>query len=43
MKTSMTMAAPQITSRGPRCFRGGSTTPATVRAPTTSTSRFSFR
>ena len=43
MKTSITIAAPQITSSGPRCFSGGSTIPAMLRAPTTSTSRLSFR
>ena len=43
MKTSMIIAAPQITSSGPRCLSGGSTIPATFRAPTTSTSRLSFR
>ena len=41
--TSISMAAPQTTSSGPRCLSGGSVTPSMRRAPTTSTCRVSRR
>jgi hypothetical protein len=43
MKTNSTIAAPQTTSSGPNCFSGGIVTPATRRAATESSSRFSAR
>ena len=43
MKTSITIAAPQTTSSGPKCFSGGIVTPANRRAATESSSRFSAR
>ena len=43
MKTSMNIAAPQTTSTGPKCLSGGIVTPATRRAPCTSTWRVSRR
>ena len=43
MKTSITIAAPQTTSSGPKCFSGGIVTPSTRRAPTTSMSPCSVR
>ena len=35
MKTSITIAAPQTTSSGPRCLSGGKVMPGKRRAPTT--------
>ena len=43
MKTSITIAAPQTTSSGPKCFSGGIVNPAIRRAATDSSSRFSAR
>ena len=43
MKTSITIAAPQTTSSGPKCFSGGIVRPAMRRAATEKSSRFSFR
>ena len=43
MKTSITIAAPQTTSSGPKCFSGGIVRPAIRRAATESISRFSAR
>ncbi len=43
MKTSISIAAPQTTSNGPKCFRGGIVSPSTRRAATESISRFSAR
>ena len=43
MKTSISIAAPQTTSSGPKCLSGGIVTPATRVAPWTSTCRVSRR
>ena len=43
MKTSISIAAPQTTSSGPKCFSGGIVTPRTRREPWTSTWRVSRR
>ena len=43
MKTSSTIAAPQTTSSGPKCFSGGIVRPAIRRAPMVSSSLRSCR
>ena len=43
MKTSISIAAPQTTSSGPKCFSGGIVTPRKRREPWTSTWRVSRR
>ena len=43
MKTSISIAAPQTTSSGPKCLSGGIVTPRIRREPCTSTCRVSRR
>ncbi len=43
MKTSISIAAPQTTSSGPRCLSGGSESPRILCEPCTSTCRVSRR
>ena len=43
MKTSISIAAPQTTSSGPKCLSGGIVTPSKRREPCTSTWRVSRR
>ena len=43
MTISISIAAPQTTSSGPKCLSGGSVMPSTRRAPITSTSPRSIR